>query len=380
MAAALAAARLGARVEIVEGGERLGGTMANALLHTLAGLYGSAGELLNGGLAAELLERLSQASGGTARQRRMGRVYVQSVDPTLYREVVEAWVAEEQNILVSTQSVVSRPEQSRGRIGSVAVRAGARERTVTPRAVVDATGNAAVFRGLGLEYLQPSGPPVAGGLVFRLRGVEAKAVKFPRSVGIARAIQDAVSTGELPPDCERAWLDVGIFEDEAFVKLFVHSPETTGAEVRSRNAVEQLARFLRGIDGFEGVTLAQVGEIGIRENGRARGQYCLTEADVRSGASFADVACRCAWPIEHWDAAQGLTLEYLPDGVSYDIPLSALKAAGVDNLWVAGKCLSAEPRAQASARCVGTCWAMGEAVGRAAVSCLGEESRSRNER
>jgi hypothetical protein len=70
-----------------------------------------------------------------------------------------------------------------------------------------------------------------------------------------------------------------------------------------------------------------------------------------------------------------LTLEYLEDGATYDIPLGALTADGVDNLWVAGKCLSADPRAQASARCVGTCWAMGAAVARAAVSYLEQVGR-----
>jgi hypothetical protein len=59
-------------------------------------------------------------------------------------------------------------------------------------------------------------------------------------------------------------------------------------------------------------------------------------------------------------------LEYLPAGSYYEVPLRSLRVRGFANLWVAGKCLSADRLAQASARVAGTCWAMGEAAGRAA--------------
>jgi hypothetical protein len=45
-----------------------------------------------------------------------------------------------------------------------------------------------------------------------------------------------------------------------------------------------------------------------------------------------------------------------------------LQLAGYENVWAVGKCLSADRYAHASARVVGTCWAMGEAVGSAAAA------------
>jgi hypothetical protein len=88
---------------------------------------------------------------------------------------------------------------------------------------------------------------------------------------------------------------------------------------------------------------------------------------VSEARKFADAVCRCAWPIEFWDPQCGVKLHYLPDNDFYEIPLRCLKVGGIANLWAAGKCLSADRQAQASARIAGTCWAMGEAVGRAAV-------------
>ncbi|PYO55255.1 MAG: FAD-dependent oxidoreductase, partial [Candidatus Rokuibacteriota bacterium] len=63
----------------------------------------------------------------------------------------------------------------------------------------------------------------------------------------------------------------------------------------------------------------------------------------------------------------GATYEYLEDGQTYDIPLRCLQARGVENLFVAGRCMSASHEALGSARVIGTCLATGEAVGMAAA-------------
>jgi len=101
----------------------------------------------------------------------------------------------------------------------------------------------------------------------------------------------------------------------------------------------------------------------VRDGGRIRGRYRLTEADLEAGCRFDDAVCAGCWPIEHWHPEQGIQLQYLPPGTRYEIPLRALQVAGIDGLYAAGKCLSAEPRAQASARVAGTCWGMGAGLG-----------------
>src|SRR5262245_26903218 len=99
MAAAISAARSGAAVCLVEAAPRPGGTVAAALIHTLGGLYDSAGALLNDGLARELVERLTRADAAV-RQRKIGRTFVLSVCPEVYRRVVQDWLAEEAGITV----------------------------------------------------------------------------------------------------------------------------------------------------------------------------------------------------------------------------------------------------------------------------------------
>ena len=81
--------------------------------------------------------------------------------------------------------------------------------------------------------------------------------------------------------------------------------------------------FLRKMPAFAAARVVQQGRLGIRDGGRVRGEYCLTGDDVRQLRKFADVACRGCWPIEYWDQRRGVSLEYLPDGGYYEIPLRA---------------------------------------------------------
>ena len=81
-----------------------------------------------------------------------------------------------------------------------------------------------------------------------------------------------------------------------------------------------------------------------------------------------DGVARASWPIELWEEGRlGATYEWLDDRAHYDIPLRSLRARDVDNLFVAGRCMSATHEALGSARVIGTCLATGEAVGRAAA-------------
>src|SRR5262245_25038977 len=102
MAAALAAARAGAEVCLIEEQPRVGGTVAHALIHTLGGLFDSAGAFLNGGLAQELAEALARADRAV-RPRRIGRTWVLSADPELYQAVAQRLLAAEPRITVTTR-------------------------------------------------------------------------------------------------------------------------------------------------------------------------------------------------------------------------------------------------------------------------------------
>jgi hypothetical protein len=343
--------------------------VANCLIHTLGGLYDSAGRLLHGGLVAELVQALTDADPATQR-RRLGRTWVLNVCPDRYRDLLERWLVEEPRLRLLTGTRVVGLAADGCEIAEViAVRHG-QEMRMRPRVVIDATGSADVVRQFDLALIQDHDPAVAGGLILRLRGVVPAALDFPRGVAVVHALRGAAADGALPADCARAWLDRGVYPDEAYLKLFVPLPaewrQQREAIVQdARRSGEAVVQFLRGRREFAHARVERIGTLGIRDGGRVEGEYRLTADDVRRGRKFDDAACRCAWPIEFWDGERGVSLEYLPEDTFYEIPLRALKVRGVTNLWAVGKCLSADSYAQASARIAGCCWAMGQAVGEA---------------
>lgn len=373
MAAAIAAAREGSTVHLIEAASAPGGTAANCLIHTLGGLYDRHGGPLHnglvGGLVAELIERLRE-TGTAARPRRMGRLWVLNVCPAAYRRAVRRWLASERLIELHTNSRVTRVMTDDRRVVGVVAHGRAAEVHLKADVLIDATGTAEVVRRID-RSLVISDRAAAGGLIFRLRGMAPGTLDFPRGLGLCRALATAAQTGLLPPACAKAWLDSGITADEAYLKMFV----PLGAYWRRRRSeISEQARqeglavvsYLRERPEFAGAQICRIGRLGVRDGGRIRGEYCLTVDDVRQGRQFADAACRGCWPIEYWDPVDGVSVEHLPGEGTYEIPLRSLKVFGWHNVWAAGKCLSADRYAQASARVVGTCWAMGAAVALAA--------------
>ncbi|TWU26039.1 FAD-dependent oxidoreductase [Bythopirellula polymerisocia] len=374
MAAAIGSARAGATVKLVERMAGPGGTVASALIHTLGGLYNADKQMINDGLPVELADRLFHASPLT-RIRRIGKMQCLNLCPQIYRRVVEAWLDEESCIEQLYCASITQVTATDGQVVKCELNCGGSIETLRPTAVIDTTGTAEVVRLIGSQYVYDDEQRAAGGLVFRLRDVQPNTLVFPKSIVLIEKLKAATRSGRLPASCEHAWLDQGAYDDEVFVKLFVPLPSDwrdpnrlVELQRQTSNVQTQLISLLREWPEFAEARLTETGSLGVRDGGRIRGEYYVTEADVRNCRRFDDAACRCCWPIEYWHPTQGLQLEYLPPGGSYEIPLRALKVKGLTNVWSAGKCLSADHKAQSSARVVGQCWAMGEAVAKAATS------------
>ena len=359
MGCALAAALAGAQVVLVEKLPEFGGTVKQALIHTIGGLFDDAGELQNQGLPAELVERLFAASANTEK-RRIGKTWVLNVDPEVYAQVTTDWLGSTNGITAFCGFESGQVHVTDDSVSQLAISNGDFATTLKPHAVVDTTGNAEIVSqvdaGLVAEGL------ALGGYILQLRGIDEDALSFPKGIGVLREIRKAVEQGKLPQECATVWLDTGVYPDEVYAKFSVSVPDYQ--QTHMQEVAAELLSYLHELPGFGGAHIHTYGHLGVRDGGRIRGEYCLTEADVTNGQQFDDTACQASWPIEHWHPEKGITLEYLSPGQSYAIPLRSLKVSGINNLWAAGKCLSAEPRAQASARVAGTCWAMGEAVGK----------------
>ena len=143
----------------------------------------------------------------------------------------------------------------------------------------------------------------------------------------------------------------------------------TVAEQEGRKRALAVTEFLKTLPPFARSFVSHAApQVGVRESRRLVGRYQLSREDVLAGRKFEDGVARASWPIELWEEGRlGATYEYLDDGQTYDIPLRCLQARDVENLFVAGRCMSASHEALGSTRVIGTCLATGEAVGMAAA-------------
>ncbi len=161
-------------------------------------------------------------------------------------------------------------------------------------------------------------------------------------------------------------------------KSAVNAQELTAAEIEGRKLVDEAYRFFSGaMPEFAGVTLEQTGpRIGVRESRRIIGEYYLTKDDLQEGRQFEDgvIWNSCRMDIHEPD---GLKM-VCTDVKSHQIPYRCLVPKAIDNLLVAGRCISGSHEAMASYRMGGTCLAMGEVAGCAASFCIKNGTSVRN--
>lgn len=150
------------------------------------------------------------------------------------------------------------------------------------------------------------------------------------------------------------------------------------AEKEGRRQALELSEFYREhVPGCENSYLLDTGtHVGIRATRRILGDYVLVGDDVRQCRKFPDAIARCSFYIDVWQpdsyhpSRPMVELIPLPKGDWYDIPYRCLLPRGLENLLVAGRCISADYEAQASVRIQIPCIAMGQAAGTAAALSL----------
>ncbi|MFY9234503.1 MAG: FAD-dependent oxidoreductase [Fimbriimonadaceae bacterium] len=146
-----------------------------------------------------------------------------------------------------------------------------------------------------------------------------------------------------------------------------------------REKIFRIASFMkRYIGGCQDAYVSVIAPLmGIRESRRVVGDYVLTGDDHAACRKFDDVVARNRYPVDI-HLAKGLDYRRFPPGEWHDIPYRSIVVKGFDNLWVAGRCLSADFVAQSAVRIQPVCRALGEAAGAAAALCTKKAISARN--
>jgi hypothetical protein len=381
VAAAAAAGRAGARTVLLERYGFLGGLAATAQVGTICGLYlrdatGAEPIPVAEGFPLEFAAHLQLADGSKPLRVDRG-LWVLPYSPPAFARVADTIIGGVQNVSVMLHTTVAHVEAGGGRIQEVRALAWNEPLVLRPGSVVDCTGEAtaAALAGAAAENGATDQSPA---LVFVLEGVDPGLVARGL-LEVRRELRPAVEGGRLPALCERISLIPGSGANGscAFkLSLLPANPamplwqQVTHWEREARALLEPLVGFLTGqVAAFRGARLAAVApQLGVRSGRRILGRGRLTDDDVLNARKNPSAIARGTWPMERWSDAPKPEMKYFAERDYYDIPSACLRPVGLENVFVAGRCLSSETGAMTSARVIGTAMATGWAAGTAAAA------------
>lgn len=241
---------------------------------------------------------------------------------------------------------------------------------------VDASGDANLAHLSGAEttWGDREKQVQAATMPFRMSGVDTSCDMSPAAV--EKAILKAKEEGIPHLTKEKGFILKNKGSDIVTVLLpsvlptGLSAEELTRLETETRKQVLYYVRALKKyMHGMELGELSVIGpSIGFRETRKMKGRKTITAEDVLTRRKYEDGVARGGWKPEiHKDVNKMGTYLEVEKGSYFDIPLGALQSADIDNLYGAGRMVSADETAFAAVRVMGTCFATGHAAGVAAA-------------
>ncbi len=406
--AAIAAAREGKDVLLIEQFGSLGGTATNGLVTPVMSTH-TPGDRQCSYLSKELRDRLIARGSGD----RGGRLF----DPLamkfeledmaqeagvrfLYHTFIPDVIQEDgtvEAVIIANKSGLS---QVKGKIfidctgdGDVSVRAGASFNKGNPE-----TG---INQPMSLRYIVDQVDIRAWGEFFeeikKKTGVSLAAGADPdgksfyahcckgNPVTLTPVFEEAIANGDLTEEDHLYWQafsmpgrpgSVAFNCPEFFTGIDGTNPEDlTQAQLNGKKAIRrQLAFYKKYMRGFENAYVSEVAPmVGVRESREIVTDYVMKPEDLLCKKKFPDMFCQSNYPIDiHGKSLKNIANDLVPedDKPWYDIPFRSLLVRGIDNLMVAGRCLGAEFLVESSLRVQHSARSSGEAAGIGAALAL----------
>ena len=373
VSAAVAVAKAGLKVIVVERNSFLGGKATAAEVGTVCGLYkfskNTSSEYIVKGFAKEFAEKLRIYSNTTPLQNPEGLHYLPyNIDA--FKETCSTLLADNKNIEVLYDAVLYQVELNDSMIGSVHIDVAGKDIQVKLKALIDTSGQSSISQLTGSPMIK-SEKYQAAAQVFTLKNVKANS-EAHLSLILMKELGSAIEKKDLDDYYDRVYIVPGSLKDNC-VSLKIglplpvtHTPENLDAlKKMAHSFVENLTDYLTGqVPAFKTATIEHIApEVGIRVGLRTMGKYILSDEDVLGCRKFKDAIANAAWPIEIWEQNKRVNMRYFGFDDFYQVPAGCLHSAVINNLIMAGRNISATDGAIASARVMGICLQTGYAAG-----------------
>ncbi|RPJ39520.1 MAG: FAD-dependent oxidoreductase, partial [Chloroflexi bacterium] len=384
--AALSAARLGAKVLVIEQFNCLGGvaTSGGHNHYSQFNAWGDPGIQVVGGIADEIRVKMLARGYGTYDGSCL------DFDSEGLKLLLDELIAEAGGrVLYYTFYSDTLVENGVVTGGIIQNKTG--RQAVLARRVIDCTGDGDAAYHAGAAFAQ--GRPQDGRcqpttLMFTIGGVDWPRVEAWRTSYDMREVwEKAQADGIMQPfqSVIMGFWHTGVLPDQVGINMthMVNTDSTkaedlTRATIEGRRQAHHLVEvFRKVVPGMERCYLISTApSLGLRESRRIKGVVTLTAEDLSSRRAWDDSIGFGSFFIDiHNPAGPGMSGQTWrpPKGFYYQIPYRALVPEKIDNILVAGRCISADHVALGSLRIMATCTVMGEASGAAAVFSLHEE-------
>lgn len=395
IAAAVGAARLGVQTVLIERYGFLGGCATACLVSPFMTWRAGNTELVRG-VFAEMRERMEKAAGlkGSAFDAEAFKICADELLEEAGVRVLLHTLAT--GVRKQGKSVCGLDAWCKGGMGQA-----------DAKVAIDCTGDGdvAAMAGVPVDLGDPAeGHGQAMTTMFHMRGVDIRAtlwycrehpeqMLFPKpskdvdlegvlasNLGIAGfydLVRHAKAAGEFPEERDFAFFltlpaDDGVTVNTTCVggRSALEPDSLSEAERAGRRQAWQVAQFLcKYVPGFENARLGQTApQIGVRVSRRIVGEYVFSAEDVAQGRKHPDaIAHGCYYVDIHTPGGRVTHPTKPPEGDWYDVPYRCLVPLEVEQLLVAGRCVSATLEGQGALRIMPTCFAMGQAAGVAAA-------------
>ncbi|MDA9489919.1 hypothetical protein XI08_12460 [Bradyrhizobium sp. CCBAU 11361] len=376
IAAAAGAAARGARTMLAERYGFLGGAATNAGVLAYCGFYKQGDQPIRvvEGIGGKVLSRLGELGLDTTPIRAPSGNWIVMLEPEPVKYAFDG-LAMQADIDCKLHCRLVGVECAGARIVSTLFVDHLGQIEVEAGAFVDASGDANLGYAAGAQVISrvsdkrqtASMPVLIGGVDAAVPVDRALIAQLVKTAGL-HSSRGAIRAGggsfiRLPVSRALWWHGVDVVTDG------LSADELTAAEVEGRRLGWRFVELLKtSVPGFEGAYVALTGpQVGIRDSRQVVPRCPLEDQAILDGRQCSDGIARGCWPAEVHHELSGPTFSSIGGEGFFDVPLNAIRAAAIDNLWMGGRAVGCEPLAYGSIRVMGTAFATGHAAGVAAA-------------